>query len=174
MLDWVPVQLRVLRIRRPKYGWRACGTIHQVPAPERPIAKGLATPGLITQVPVSQALRPHAALPAGPDPCPAWRADRTLDPGPVNPRGGRTKLVLGPASGRARGTGRLWVYARDDRPWAGPDPPPAVYFYSPDRKALRPTAHLEGLQGVLQVDGHPVNRLDDLLPWNWTPTPVNP
>jgi hypothetical protein len=29
---------------------------------------------------------------------------------------------------------------------------------------------------VLQrmVDGHPINRLDDLLPWNWTPTPVNP
>ncbi len=24
------------------------------------------------------------------------------------------------------------------------------------------------------VDGHPMSRLDDLLPWNWTPTPVNP
>ncbi len=22
-------------------------------------------------------------------------------------------------------------------------------------------------------DGHPMSRLDDLLPWNWTPTPVN-
>ncbi len=32
------------------------------------------------------------------------------------------------------------------------------------------------LRDVLErmVDGHPVNRLDDLLPWNWTPTPVNP
>ena len=32
------------------------------------------------------------------------------------------------------------------------------------------------LKDVLQrmVDGHPMNRLDDLLPWNWTPTPVNP
>ena len=54
MLDWVPAQLRVLRIRRPKYGCRACGTIHQAPAPERPIAKGLATPGLIAQVLVSK------------------------------------------------------------------------------------------------------------------------
>jgi hypothetical protein len=24
------------------------------------------------------------------------------------------------------------------------------------------------------VDGHPINRLDDLLPWNWAPKPVNP
>ena len=46
------------------------------------------------------------------------------------------------------------VYARDDRPWVGPDPPAAVYFYSPDRKAERPTAHLEGFRGVLQVDGY--------------------
>ncbi len=24
------------------------------------------------------------------------------------------------------------------------------------------------------VDGYPMNRLDDLLPWKWTPTLVNP
>ena len=46
------------------------------------------------------------------------------------------------------------VYARDDRPWAGPEPPAAVYFYSPDRKAERPASHLEGFRGVLQVDGY--------------------
>ncbi len=54
MLDWVPAQLRVLRIRRPKYGCRACGTIHQAPAPDRPIATGRAPPGLIAQVLVSK------------------------------------------------------------------------------------------------------------------------
>jgi hypothetical protein len=54
MLDWVPAQLRVVRIRRPKYGCRACGTIHQAPAPDRPIAKGLATAGLLAQVLVSK------------------------------------------------------------------------------------------------------------------------
>ncbi|HEU5296477.1 MAG TPA: IS66 family transposase zinc-finger binding domain-containing protein, partial [Burkholderiaceae bacterium] len=50
MLDFVPARLRVLRIRRPKYGCRSCGTIHQAAAPERPIAKGLATPGLLAHV----------------------------------------------------------------------------------------------------------------------------
>ena len=47
MLDWVPAQLRVLRIARPKYACRACGTIAQAPAPERPIAGGMATPALL-------------------------------------------------------------------------------------------------------------------------------
>ena len=54
MLDFVPAQLRVLRIRRPKYGCRACGTIHQAPSPERPIAKGMASPGLLAHVLVSK------------------------------------------------------------------------------------------------------------------------
>jgi len=50
--------------------------------------------------------------------------------------------------------GRLCVYTRDDRPWHGPDPPAAVYFYSSDRKAERPASHLEGFRGILQVDGY--------------------
>jgi hypothetical protein len=61
--------------------------------------------------------------------------------------------VLDPGRGRTK-TGRLWVYIRDDRPWAGPDPPAAVYFYSPDRKGERPASHLEGFKGALQVDGY--------------------
>jgi transposase len=54
MLDFVPARLRVLRMRRPKYGCRACGTIHQAPAPERPIAKGMAIPALLAHVLVSK------------------------------------------------------------------------------------------------------------------------
>ncbi len=46
------------------------------------------------------------------------------------------------------------VYARDDRPWGGVDPPAAVYFYSPDRKAARPIGHLQNFKGILQVDGY--------------------
>ena len=61
--------------------------------------------------------------------------------------------VLDPGRGRTK-TGRLWVYTRDDRSWSGPDPPAAVYFYSPDRKAERPASHLEAFHGVLQVDGY--------------------
>jgi len=177
MLDYVPARLRVLRIRRPKYGCRACGTIHQAPAPERPIARGLASPGLLAHVLVSK----YA------DHLPLYRQSQifarqgvTLNRSTLaNWVGGAAwwlealhrrladhvfasdKLfaddtpipVLDPGRGRTR-TGRLWVYVRDDRPWGGPDPPAAVYFYSPDRKAERPAAHLDRFRGVLQVDGY--------------------
>jgi transposase len=54
MLDWVPAQLRVIRTTRPKYACRSCETVVQAPAPERPIAGGLATPALLAQVLVSK------------------------------------------------------------------------------------------------------------------------
>jgi transposase len=177
MLDFVPARLRVLRIRRPKYGCRACGTIHQAPAPDRPIAKGMASPGLLAHVLVSKYC----------DHTPLYRQAQIFARHGVeidrstlaNWVGGacwwlepmQRRLaahvfasgkifaddtpipVLDPGRGRTK-TGRLWVYARDDRPWSGPDPPAAVYFYSADRKAERPASHLEGFRGVLQVDGY--------------------
>ena len=61
--------------------------------------------------------------------------------------------VLDPGRGRTK-TGRLWVYAREQRAWGGPEPPAAVYVYAPDRKAKRPASHLEHFRGVLHVDGY--------------------
>ena len=45
------------------------------------------------------------------------------------------------AKGKTR-TGRLWTAVRDDRPFGGPDPPAAAYFYSarPLRRACRDLA----------------------------------
>jgi hypothetical protein len=57
------------------------------------------------------------------------------------------------ATGRTT-TGRLWVYVRDDRPFAGPAPPAALLHYSPDRKAEHPRRHLQGWQGILQADAY--------------------
>src|SRR5258707_3225531 len=54
MLDWVPPQLRVVRIIRPKYACRNCNKVAQAAAPERLIAGGLATPALLAQVLVSK------------------------------------------------------------------------------------------------------------------------
>ena len=177
MLDFVPARLRVLRIRRPKYGCRACGTIHQAAAPERPIAKGMASPGLLAHVLVSkycdhtplyrqsQIFARHgveierstlASWVGGAcwwlEPLQARLAAHVFGSAKVF-ADDTTIPVLDPGRGRTK-TGRLWVYTRDDRPWSGPDPPAAVYFYSPDRKAERPASHLEAFRGVLQVDGY--------------------
>jgi transposase len=177
MLDFVPARLRVLRIRRSKYGCRACGTIHQAPAPDRPIAKGMASPGLLAHVLVSkycdhsplyrqtQILARHgveidrstlANWVGGAcwwlEPLQARLAAHVFGSGKIF--ADDTPIpVLDPGRGRTK-TGRLWVYTRDDRPWRGPDPPAAVYFYSADRKAERPASHLEGFRGILQVDGY--------------------
>jgi transposase len=61
--------------------------------------------------------------------------------------------VLDPGRGRTK-TGRLWAYARDDRPWHGPDPPAVVYVYSENRQGVHPRTHLAEFAGVLQVDGY--------------------
>jgi transposase len=57
------------------------------------------------------------------------------------------------AKGKTR-TGRLWSYVRDDRPFAGPDPPAAVFFYSPDRGGKHPEGHLANYAGLMQADAY--------------------
>jgi transposase len=164
MLDWVPAQLRVVRITRPKYACRACETIAQVAAPERLIAGGLATPALLAQVLVSKYC----------DHTPLYRQSQIFARHGVDLA--RSTLagwvgggcwwvealherlvrnifasnhlfaddtpapVLDPGRERTK-TGRLWVYAREQRLWAGPEPPAAVYLFAPDRKAERPISH---------------------------------
>jgi transposase len=50
--------------------------------------------------------------------------------------------------------GRLWVYVRDDRPFAGADPPAAVFHYSGDRRGEHSRVHLDGWTGILQADAY--------------------
>ena len=49
---------------------------------------------------------------------------------------------------------RLWVYVRDDRPFAGADPPAALFHYSRDRRGEHPRAHLASWSGLLQADAY--------------------
>ena len=49
---------------------------------------------------------------------------------------------------------RLWVYVRDDRPFAGADPPAALFHYSRDRRGEHPQAHLASWSGILQADAY--------------------
>jgi transposase len=178
MLDYVPAQLRVRVIRRPRYGCRACEeAVVQAPAPERPIDGGMATEALLAHVLVNK----YA------DHLPLYRQAQifarqgvTLDRSTLCTWVGRacwwlaplhelvlstvltspkvfaddtTLPVLDPGRGRTK-TGRLWCYAVDNRPWRGPGHPAAAYVYSEDRKGEHPATHLKGFRGVLQVDGY--------------------
>ncbi len=56
-------------------------------------------------------------------------------------------------AGKTR-TGRLWVYARDDRACGDDAAPAALYCYTPDRKGEHPQRQLAGWRGTLQADGY--------------------
>src|SRR5712672_1820056 len=177
-LDIVPAQFRVLVTRRPKYACRKCEDgVLQAPAPARLIEGGLPTEATVAQVLVSKyadhlPLYRQAQIYA--------RQGVNLDRSTLADWVGRaafllrpvyerlldrlrassklfadetTAPVLDPGRGRTK-TGQLFAYARDDRPWGGTDPPIVAYVYAPDRKAMRPIAHLAGFSGVLQVDGY--------------------
>ena len=49
---------------------------------------------------------------------------------------------------------RLWVYVRDDTPFAGADPPAALFHYSRDRRGEHPQAHLASWSGIFQADAY--------------------
>ena len=178
MLDVVPAVYQVKVIRRPRYGCRGCeGAIVQAPAPERPLTGGMATEALLAQVLVAKYsdhlplyrqaqifarhgidldrstlanwvgracwwLRPLAELLQGSI---LSSSKIFADDTPVP--------VLDPGRGRTK-TGRLWSYARDDRPWQGPLPPAVSYVYSENRQGVHPQSHLAAFAGVLQVDGY--------------------
>ncbi len=54
MLEYVPASFKVIRHVRPQLACACCGRIVQVPAPVRPIERGLPGPGLLAHVLVSK------------------------------------------------------------------------------------------------------------------------
>src|SRR5882757_6090229 len=50
--------------------------------------------------------------------------------------------------------GRIWVYVRDDKPFGGPAPPGAVFYYSRDRAGEHPQSHLANYTGIFQADAY--------------------
>jgi len=178
MLDYVPAQLRVRVIRRPRYGCRTCEeAVAQAPAPERPIDGGMATEALVAHVlinkycdhlPLYRQSQIFARQGVNLDRSTLcnwvgracwWLAplhERILSTALASPKvfaDDTTLPVLDPGQGRTK-TGRLWCYAVDNRPWCGPGHPAAAYVYSEDRKGEHPATHLQGFKGLLQVDGY--------------------
>jgi transposase len=177
-LDVVPARLRVLVTVRPKYACRGCEeTMAQAPAPARMIQGGLPTDALVAHVAVAKyadhlplyrqaQIFARQGIALDRSTMADWMGLAAFMVRPLHERmlalistsarlfaDETTAPVLDPGRGRTK-TGKFWAYARDDRPWGGSDPPCVVYVYAPDRKAIRPAAHLAGFGGILQVDGY--------------------
>jgi transposase len=177
ILEYVPARFKVIRHVRPRLACAKCQTIVQSPAPSRPIARGLAGPGLLAHVLVSKytdhlplyrqsAIYAREGIDLDRSTLADWVGGATalLDPlieaiarhvlGAAKLHGDDTPVpVLCPGRGTTK-TGRLWTYVRDDRPAGSTDPPAALFRYSPDRKGERPREHLASFRGVLQADAY--------------------
>jgi transposase len=177
MLEYVPARFKVIRQVRPKLACACCERIVQAEAPSRPIARGIAGPGLLAHVLVSKycdhlplyrqsEIYAREGVELERSTLAGWVGGTSALLAPLMEALRRhvlsaTKLhaddtpvpVLAPGNGKTK-TGRLWTYVRDDRP-AGDATPAAVWFaYTPDRKGEHPQAHLSKFTGTLQADGY--------------------
>src|SRR3954467_7341224 len=174
-LECEPRRWKVVEHVREKVSCRCCEAVSQPPAPSHPIARGRAGPGLLALVLASKygqhlPLTRQSTIYAGEGVeldvstladwvgssttalVPMVLAVRTHVFAAARLHGdGTTVPVL--AKGRTR-TGYVWGYVRDDRPFAGPDPPAVAFFYSPDRKGEHPERHPAGFAGVPQADAY--------------------
>jgi transposase len=174
-LELVPRQWKVIQHVREKFSCRSCEAISQPPAPWHPIARGRAGPGLLAHILFSKY---GLHLPLNRQSGVYAREGIELDVSTLADWVGAAAATLMPlveimrshvftaerihaddttvpvmAKGKTR-VGRLWTYVRDDRPFAGRDPPAAVFFYSSDRGARHPEQHLASYTGLMQADAY--------------------
>ena len=174
-LEVIPRQWKVVQTVRERFSCRACESITQPPAPFHPIARGRAGPELLAMI-LEAKFGQH--LPLNRQSETFAREGIQLDTSTLADWVGACTASLAPllalirahvlvadrlhgddttvpvlAKGKTT-TGRLWTYVRDDRPFAGPAPPAAMFYYSPDRGAQHPRGHLADYAGILQADAY--------------------
>src|ERR1700730_16746641 len=155
----IPRQWKVIQHVREKLVCRACEAITHPPAPSHPIARGRVGPKLLAHVLFAKY---GLHLPLNRQSDVYEREGIDLEVSTLADWVGAAAVTLMPlvdvirdhvfaaerihaddttvpvlAKGKTR-VGRLWTYVRDDRPFAGPDPPAAVFFYSRDRGGEHP------------------------------------
>src|ERR1700712_3780011 len=174
-LEVIPRRWKVVQHVREKFTCRDCERISQAPAPFHVVARGWAGPSLLAML-VFEKFGQHQPL--------NRQSERYAKEGvPLSlstlaDQVGACCTVLAPIFERieahvfaaarlhgddttvpvlARGKtdiARSWVYVRDDRPFGGPAPPAAVFYYSRDRGGAHPQAHLADYAGILKADAY--------------------
>jgi transposase len=174
-LEVVPRQWKVIQTVRERFSCRVCETITQPPAPFHPIARGRAGAGLLAMIlygkfgnhlPLNRQSESFAreGIDLDVSTLADWVGASTATLAPM------VELIRAHVFGAARihgddttvpvlakmktRTGRLWTYVRDDRPFGGPSPPAAIFYYSSDREGVHPNRHLASYAGILQADAY--------------------
>src|ERR1700674_4204674 len=178
MFDVVPVQYRVKRIIRPRYGCRACeSAVVQAPAPLQAIDGGMVTEAFLAYVasmkyayhmPLYRLVQMLASQGISLDRSTLafWMGRVAWWLKPLHELLIETMLsypklfadetplpMLDPGRGKTKKC-QLWAIATDDRPWGGPAPPAVAYVFAEDRKGKRAKELLQGFSGIMQVDGY--------------------
>ena len=172
-LESIPRQWKVIETVREKFTCRDCEKISQAPAPFHVIPRGWAGANLLSMIlfekfgqhqPLNRQAERYAlegvpiSLSTMADAvgacCVALDALLNLIEAHVMAAErlhGDDTTVPVLAKGKTD-TGRCWVYVRDDRPFGGPSPPAAMFYYSRDRKGEHPQRHLARYSGLFQAD----------------------
>ena len=174
-LEVIPRAWKVIQTVREKFACRDCEKITQPPAPFHVVPRGWAGPSFLAML-LFEKYGQHQPL--------NRQADRfaregvPLSVSTLADQVGAAAFALMPiyrlieahvlAAERLHGDdttvpvmakgktdiARLWVYVRDDRPFAGPAPPAALFHYSRDRRGEHPRTHLATWSGILQADAY--------------------
>ena len=145
-LESIPRQWKVIQYVREKFTCRDCEKISQAPAPFHVIARGLVGPSLLAMI-LFEKFGQHQPL--------NRQAERYAREGVFAAERLHSDDTTVPVLAKGKtATGRCWVYVRDDRPFGGTAPPAAMFYYSRDRTAEHPQAHLANYAGIFQADAY--------------------
>jgi transposase len=174
-LEVIPRQWKVVQTVRETFACRDCERMTQPPAPFHPTPRGWAGPNLLAMV-LFEKFAQHQPLNRQAERYAREGVELSLST--LADQVGACAVALAPlhalieahvlAAERLHGDdtpvpvlakgktdkGRLWVYVRDDRPFAGGAPPAALFKFSRDRRGEHPKQHLARWAGVLQADAY--------------------
>ena len=176
-LDYIPSSFKVIRYIRPRCVCINCEKVVQAYPASKPIAKGMASPGLLSHILVQKycnhlpfyrqsEIYEREGIELSRSSMASWAGQCSALLRPLieeirksiflssHIHGDDTIVrVLAPGLGKTK-TGRIWTYVRDGRKYGDTTPPAICYFYSPDRKGIRPILHLKDFNGTLHADAY--------------------
>jgi len=190
-IEVVPRSWKVVQTVREKFACRDCEKITQPPAPFHVVPRGWAGPSFLAMllfekygqhqplnrqaerfaregVPLSTSTLADQVGAAAVALMPLYRLIEAHVLAAERLHGDDTTVPV-MATGKTD-TARLWVYVRDDKPFAGADPPAALFHYSRDRRGDHPQGHLASWSGILQADAY--GGYGELYREGRAPTPI--